>query len=56
MFGYFVTSAVLVLLSLAMFLVASIVITFRDSENAADIISAMGRSFPLKGFWWRRKG
>lgn len=55
MFGYFITSAVVILLGLAMFLVASVAIAYRDSENAADIISAMGRSFPLKGFWWRRK-
>lgn len=55
MFGYFIISALVILLGLAMFLVASVAITYRDSENAADIISAMGKSFPLKGFWWRRK-
>lgn len=55
MIGYFIISAVVVLLGLATFLAASVAITYRDSKNAADIISAMGSSFPLKGFWWRRK-
>ncbi len=55
MFGYFVTSAVVLLLGLAMFLIASVAITYRDSNNAADIINAMGKSFPLKSPWWRRK-
>lgn len=55
MIGYFIIPAVVVLVGLAMFLTASVAITFRDSDNAADIISAMGKSFPLKGFWSRRK-
>ncbi|MEX7473722.1 hypothetical protein AB4Z39_28920 [Mycobacterium adipatum] len=57
MFGYFIVSisAVVVLLGLAMFVAGSIAITHMDSENAADIINAMGKAFPLKGLWWRRK-
>ena len=55
MFGYFIITAVLLLVGLAMFLIASVLITYRDSENAAAIITAMGKAFPLKGFGWRRK-
>lgn len=55
MFGYFIISAVVVLAGLAMFLAASVVITHVDSENAADIITAMGKSFPLKALWWWRR-
>jgi len=55
MIGYFIISAVVVLLGLAMYLGASVAITYRDSDNAADIIAAMGKSFPLKGLWSRRK-
>jgi hypothetical protein len=55
MLGYFVISAVVVLLGLAIFVGASVAIAYRDPENAADIITAMGKSFPLKGFWWRHK-
>jgi uncharacterized membrane protein YgdD (TMEM256/DUF423 family) len=56
-FGYFVisVSAVVMLVGLALFMVGSIIITHMDSENAADIITAIGKSFPLKGLWWRRK-
>ena len=55
MLGYFVISAAVVLLGLAIFVGGSVAIAYRDSENAADIITAMGKSFPLKGFWSRRK-
>jgi hypothetical protein len=55
MIGYLLIPAVVILLGLAMYLIASVAITYRDSENAANIISAMGTSFPIKGLWWRRK-
>lgn len=55
MIGYLIVSAVVVLLGLAMFPAASIAITDHDSKNAAGIISAMGKSFPLRGFWWWRR-
>lgn len=47
--------AAMILVGLAMYLVASVVITHMDSKNVADIINAMGNSFPLKRFWSRRK-
>lgn len=57
MFGYFVItiSAAVLLVGLALFVAASVIITHVDSENAADIITAMGKSFPLRALWWRRK-
>lgn len=59
MFGYIILSAVatavVVLLGLAIFVGGSIIITRMDSDNAAEIITAMGKSFPLKSIWSRRK-
>lgn len=47
MIGYFLIPAVVILLGFALHLTASVVITYRAPENAADIINAMGKSFPL---------
>lgn len=59
MFGYIILSAsipaIVALLGLAIFVGGSIIITRMDSENAADIITAMGKSFPLKNIWSRSK-
>lgn len=59
MLGYFVVSAVLsavvVLIGLRMFVRACVTITRHDSKNAANIITAMGKSFPLSGIWSRRR-
>lgn len=55
MFDLLIISAALILACFAMHVVASVAITYRDSQNAADIISAMGNSFPLKSIWSRRK-
>lgn len=48
-----VVTAVVVLIGLTLWLVASIVITHRDSNDAAEIIASMGSHFPLRR-WWRR--
>lgn len=50
-----IISAVVLLVCFSIHAVASIIIANRSPENAADIISAMGRSFPIRGLWWRRK-
>jgi hypothetical protein len=55
MIGYFVISAVVIVATWAIFVGGGIIITYRDSKNAADIIEAIGASFPIKSFWSRRK-
>lgn len=55
MIGYFVISAVVIVATWTIFVGGGIVITYRDPKNAADIIKAIGTSFPIKGFWWRRR-
>jgi hypothetical protein len=55
MFGYFLTSAVVVVLTWAIAVGGGIIITRLDSENAAEIISAVGKSFPIKGGLWNRR-
>jgi hypothetical protein len=59
MLGYLVVvavlSAVVLLVGLKMFVRACVTITHLDSKNAAAIITAMGKSFPLQGVWSRRK-
>ena len=52
MSGYFFFSAVLgavvVLTALALWLAASVVVTYLDPKNAAKIIASMGSPFPLR--------
>ena len=46
--GYFILSAIALLIGLALWLLAGIVITYREPKNAAKIIAAMGAHFPLR--------
>lgn len=51
--GYLIFAAVVMLTGLMLWLIASVIVTVIDSENAAKIITAMGAHFPLRR-WWRR--
>ncbi|MGO9154681.1 hypothetical protein [Mycobacterium sp.] len=51
--GFLIFAAVVTLSGLTIWLIASVVVTLIDSENAAKIIAAMGAHFPLRR-WWRR--
>jgi hypothetical protein len=46
-FGYFLTSSIALLISLMLWLIAGIVITYREPKNAAKIIQALGH-FPMR--------
>lgn len=46
-FGYFLTSSIALLIGLTLWLLAGIVITYREPKNAAKIIDALGH-FPLR--------
>jgi hypothetical protein len=46
-FGYFLTSSIALLIGLALWLLAGIVITYREPKNAAKIIQALGH-FPMR--------
>ena len=43
-----VLGAVVVLTALALWLAASVVVTYLDPKNAAKIIASMGSHFPLR--------
>ncbi|WP_156764855.1 hypothetical protein [Mycobacterium sp. 1081908.1] len=63
MLGYILISAIVsgvlalaALAGLTIHVCASVAITYRAPENAADIITAMGKYFPFKGWFsrWRK--
>lgn len=45
---YLIVSAIVLLSGLSLWLVAGIVITYREPKNAAKIITALGANFPLR--------